>query len=62
LNIYCYCHPKKFNQILFEIHRFISKLLPDIKYIGINSEVIIRRGILAELYSHGVTRDQASQS
>jgi hypothetical protein len=34
-----------------------SNVLPDIKYTR-NFEVIIRKGILTELYNHGVTKDQ----
>ena len=34
-----------------------SNVLPDIKYTG-NFDVIIRKGILSELYNHGVTKDQ----
>ncbi len=33
-----------------------SNLLPDVK--GMNYGVIIRKGILTELYKYGVTRDQ----
>jgi hypothetical protein len=33
-----------------------SNLLPDVK--GRNYGVVIRKGILTELYKHGVTRDQ----
>ena len=33
-----------------------SNLLPDVK--GVNYGVIIRKGILTELYKYGVTRDQ----
>lgn len=36
-----------------------SNLLPDIK-ITRRSDVVITRGILTELYNHGVTRDQCS--
>jgi len=35
-----------------------SNLLPDIKYNAINHEVIIRKGIITELWGHGVTKDQ----
>lgn len=35
-----------------------SNLLPDVKKSKTNFEVIIRKGILTELYNHGVTRDQ----
>ena len=34
------------------------KSLPDMRYIAINRELIIYKGILAELYNYGVTRDQ----
>ena len=34
-----------------------SNLLPDVKALG-NFEVVMRKGILTELYNHGVTRDQ----
>ncbi len=35
-----------------------SKLLPDMRYSDRNFELFIYRGILTELYNHGVTKDQ----
>ena len=49
---------ESFSTISYRIWQLAdSNLLPDIK-ITRNAEIIIRKGILVELYKHGVTRDQ----
>ena len=50
---------ESFSTISYRIWQLAdSNLLPDIK-ITRNAEIIIRKGILVELYKHGVTRDRS---